>query len=123
MCCLGEIMFVKNDSEFTCVNCLKKVEKLKYTSRDHCNHCLFSIHIDVFPGDRANECKGILKPTISSALTLYATFEFGEIIIPSFVLIFLHLIILFSFTFVSFILITISITYVIYFLCEFLTLF
>ena len=55
-------MFIKNDNEFTCVNCLKKVEKLRYTSRDHCNHCLYSIHVDVFPGDRANECRVILKP-------------------------------------------------------------
>lgn len=55
-------MFIKNDNKFVCINCKKQVEKLKYTSRDHCNHCLYSIHVDVFPGDRANECKGILKP-------------------------------------------------------------
>lgn len=55
-------MFIKKDDEFICINCLKKVEKLKYTSRDHCNYCLYSIHVDVFPGDRSNECKGILKP-------------------------------------------------------------
>ena len=53
-------MFVKNDNEFICVNCNKKVEKLKYTSRDHCNHCLHSIHIDITPGDRANDCLGLL---------------------------------------------------------------
>ena len=55
-------MFIKNDNEFICINCGKKVEKLKYTSRDHCPYCLYSVHVDVFPGDRANECKGILKP-------------------------------------------------------------
>jgi DNA-directed RNA polymerase subunit RPC12/RpoP len=55
-------MFIKNDNEFICLNCEKKVEKLKYTSRDHCNHCLYSIHVDISPGDRLNECKGILKP-------------------------------------------------------------
>lgn len=55
-------MFIKNDNEFICINCGKKVEKLKYTSRDHCNHCLHSVHVDIFPGDRANECKGVLKP-------------------------------------------------------------
>ena len=55
-------MFIKNDNEFICINCGKKVEKLKYTSRDHCNYCLHSVHVDIFPGDRANECKGILKP-------------------------------------------------------------
>lgn len=55
-------MFIKNDNEFICINCNKKVEKLNYTSRDHCNHCLFSLHVDITPGDRANECKGILEP-------------------------------------------------------------
>ena len=55
-------MFIKNDNEFICINCGKKVEKLKYTSRDHCNHCLYSLHIDITPGDRKNSCKGILIP-------------------------------------------------------------
>ncbi len=56
------IMFVKNDDEFICKNCGHKVPKLKYTSRDHCNNCLYSLHVDVTPGDRANTCKGLLKP-------------------------------------------------------------
>ena len=55
-------MFIKNDNEFVCVHCNKKVEKLKYTSRDHCNHCLYSLHVDVMPGDRKNTCLGQLKP-------------------------------------------------------------
>ena len=54
--------FTKNDDEFICMNCGQKVEKLGYTSRDHCNHCLCSIHIDINPGDRANDCRGILRP-------------------------------------------------------------
>src|SRR5574344_339400 len=55
-------MFIKNDEKFVCINCGKAVEKLKYTSRDHCNSCLYSIHVDNFPGDRENECKGMLVP-------------------------------------------------------------
>ena len=55
-------MFIKNDNEFNCINCGKKVEKLKYTSRDHCNSCLHSVHVDIFPGDRSNECQGLLVP-------------------------------------------------------------
>ena len=55
-------MFIKNDNSFVCINCGKQVEKLEYTSRDHCNFCLYSMHVDVFPGDRKNECRGILKP-------------------------------------------------------------
>ena len=55
-------MFIKNDNEFNCINCGKKVDKLKYTSRDHCNSCLHSVHVDIFPGDRSNECQGLLVP-------------------------------------------------------------
>ena len=55
-------MFVKNDESFICKNCGKKVEKLGYTSRDHCNHCLYSIHVDITPGDRENDCRGNLVP-------------------------------------------------------------
>lgn len=55
-------MFVKNDNEFICKNCGIKVPKLNYTSRDHCNHCLYSLHVDITPGDRLNDCQGLLKP-------------------------------------------------------------
>ena len=54
--------FKKNDNSFVCENCGKQVDKLKYTSRNHCNHCLHSLHVDNDPGDRANECKGLMKP-------------------------------------------------------------
>ena len=54
--------FTKNDNGFVCVNCSKEVEPLKYTSRNHCPYCLHSLHVDVMPGDRANECKGKLVP-------------------------------------------------------------
>ena len=54
--------FQKNDEEFICINCGHNVSKLGYTSRDHCPKCLCSIHIDINPGDRANDCKGLLIP-------------------------------------------------------------
>lgn len=54
--------FIMRDEEFTCLNCLKKVSKLNYTARDHCPYCLYSIHVDINPGDRLNPCKGMLKP-------------------------------------------------------------
>ena len=53
---------IKNDNSFVCVNCGKQVEKLGYTSRNHCPFCLYSLHVDIKPGDRANTCKGILEP-------------------------------------------------------------
>ena len=54
--------FKENDQEFICENCGKKVEKLVYSSRDHCNFCLYSKHVDIMPGDRLNKCMGLLKP-------------------------------------------------------------
>ena len=54
--------FVKNDDGFICAHCGKEVKPLGYTSRDHCPFCLWSIHVDVNPGDRANECRGNLVP-------------------------------------------------------------
>lgn len=55
-------LFKKNDSGFTCVNCGKEVLPLGYTSRNHCPFCLFSLHVDVNPGDRASDCGGLLEP-------------------------------------------------------------
>ena len=55
-------LFTENDNEFICEKCNKKVDKLLYSSRDHCPYCLYSKHVDINPGDRANECKGLLKP-------------------------------------------------------------
>lgn len=54
--------FTELDEEFICINCGKKVSKLIYSSRDHCPYCLYSLHVDINPGDRQNTCKGLLKP-------------------------------------------------------------
>ncbi len=54
--------FFVRDESFICEHCHKKVEKLGYTSRDHCPYCLYSKHVDITPGDRANTCCGLLKP-------------------------------------------------------------
>lgn len=54
--------FTMIDEKFICENCHKEVDKLNYTARDHCPYCLYSKHVDIMPGDRQNECKGLLKP-------------------------------------------------------------
>jgi len=54
--------FSKNDSGFLCANCGREVPPLGYTSRNHCPHCLCSLHVDINPGDRASECGGVLDP-------------------------------------------------------------
>jgi len=55
-------LFSKNDDSFKCEHCNNEVNPLNYTSRDHCPYCLYSKHVDVSPGDRSNECKGLLEP-------------------------------------------------------------
>ena len=50
------------DETFICDNCGKKIEKLNYSARDHCNYCLYSKHVDINPGDRLNECQGLMIP-------------------------------------------------------------
>lgn len=50
------------DEAFICENCEKNVSKLEYSARDHCPYCLCSKHVDINPGDRNNDCQGILEP-------------------------------------------------------------
>lgn len=54
--------FTKNDAGFRCVHCGREIPPLGKTSRNHCPHCLWSLHVDVLPGDRANDCGGQLEP-------------------------------------------------------------
>ena len=54
--------FTMRDEEFNCEHCGKLVSKLNYTARDHCPYCLYSKHVDIMPGDRNNDCKGLLIP-------------------------------------------------------------
>ena len=50
------------DEAFVCINCGKEVTPLGCTARDHCPRCLYSLHLDINPGDRKSNCHGILKP-------------------------------------------------------------
>ena len=54
--------FTMKDDNFECENCKTKVLKLNYTARDHCPYCLYSKHVDINPGDRLNNCQGLMKP-------------------------------------------------------------
>ena len=57
-----ESLFTEIDEEFICENCGKKVKKLGYSCRNHCNYCLHSKHVDINPGDRSETCHGTLEP-------------------------------------------------------------
>lgn len=51
------------NSAFICANCKRKVVPLSNGSyRNHCPHCLYSLHVDEKPGDRASHCGGLMKP-------------------------------------------------------------
>ncbi|MDC0357279.1 RNHCP domain-containing protein [Oligoflexia bacterium] len=52
--------FQKNIEDFTCLNCGKEITGTGYTN--HCPHCLWSRHVDINPGDRAEPCKGMMEP-------------------------------------------------------------
>lgn len=54
--------FYMINENFICENCKKEVKKSEYTARDHCPYCLFSKHLDINPGDRANNCHGLMEP-------------------------------------------------------------
>lgn len=54
--------FTMVDESFICDFCGKNVAKLNYTARDHCPYCLMSKHVDINPGDRMEDCHGMLKP-------------------------------------------------------------
>lgn len=54
--------FTKINEAFLCDQCGYLVPAAKKTCRNHCPKCLHSKHVDHFPGDRANECLGMLQP-------------------------------------------------------------
>lgn len=52
--------FKKKKEDFTCENCGLFVRGNGYTN--HCPACLFSKHVDIYPGDRGALCLGLMKP-------------------------------------------------------------
>jgi len=54
--------FTERNDAFVCARCGADVPPHPSSSRDHCNRCLTGLHVDVYPGDRLNECRGLLTP-------------------------------------------------------------
>ena len=52
--------FTRHEEDFTCEHCGVAVKGDGYTN--HCPHCLWSKHIDNQPGDRSNNCCGLMEP-------------------------------------------------------------
>jgi rubrerythrin len=53
-------MFKRMQEDFVCEHCGTAVVGNGYTN--HCPQCLWSKHVDIDPGDRAAECKGMMRP-------------------------------------------------------------
>ncbi|HUO55961.1 MAG TPA: RNHCP domain-containing protein [Candidatus Paceibacterota bacterium] len=52
--------FRRTIEDFVCEHCGAFVKGDGYTN--HCPRCLWSKHVDVNPGDRASNCKGMMEP-------------------------------------------------------------
>lgn len=52
--------FQKKKEDFVCGNCNCSVKGNGFTN--HCPKCLWSKHVDVNPGDREEQCYGMMKP-------------------------------------------------------------
>ena len=51
------------NSTFICAHCRITVVPLTNGSyRNHCPHCLYSLHVDNVPGDRSSNCGGLMQP-------------------------------------------------------------
>jgi len=54
----------RENTGFSCLNCGLSVVPVNNGSyRNHCPHCLWSLHVDAErPGDRASTCKALMQP-------------------------------------------------------------
>jgi hypothetical protein len=52
--------FTRRIEDFTCEHCGTIVLGTGYTN--HCPKCLYSKHVDINPGDRAENCGGLMRP-------------------------------------------------------------
>ena len=52
--------FQKRKEDFICENCGYEVKGDGFTN--HCPNCFYSKHVDIFPGDRLEDCHGLMEP-------------------------------------------------------------
>ena len=53
-------LFTRCRENFVCGHCGQRVIGDGYTN--HCPYCLYSKHVDHNPGDRSNQCLGLMEP-------------------------------------------------------------
>ncbi|OGY86633.1 MAG: hypothetical protein A2233_04310 [Candidatus Kerfeldbacteria bacterium RIFOXYA2_FULL_38_24] len=56
---MSDRRFQRKIEDFVCEHCGAVVTGNGY--RNHCPHCLYSKHVDVYPGDRLASCHGLMK--------------------------------------------------------------
>lgn len=54
------LKFKRKIEDFACEQCGFEVEGNGFTN--HCPKCLYSKHVDIFPGDRKEVCGGLMEP-------------------------------------------------------------
>ena len=54
------LKFQKKIEDFSCEYCGTYVTGSGFTN--HCPKCLWSKHVDVYPGDREELCRGLMEP-------------------------------------------------------------
>ncbi len=52
--------FQRTKEDFICEHCGTEVKGDGYAN--HCPHCLYSKHVDINPGDREEDCGGLMEP-------------------------------------------------------------
>ena len=57
---MEEPKFQKRIEDFRCEHCAEEVKGDGFTN--HCPVCLWSKHVDIHPGDRAEICQGLMAP-------------------------------------------------------------
>ncbi|MBI9103950.1 MAG: RNHCP domain-containing protein [Spirochaetales bacterium] len=59
-----KIQRTKDLTTFICANCGRTVAPPAFGTeqRNHCPHCLFSLHVDLRIGDRRSGCRGKMAP-------------------------------------------------------------
>ncbi|MFH0804393.1 MAG: RNHCP domain-containing protein [Candidatus Zambryskibacteria bacterium] len=55
--------FKRKIEDFICENCRAEVKGNGFTN--HCPKCLYSKHVDIFPGDRSEKCGGLMEPILA----------------------------------------------------------
>lgn len=54
--------FIVRNEGFVCRHCGYPVPPASIGCRNHCTQCLYSVHLDTYPGDRSADCDGLMEP-------------------------------------------------------------